>query len=54
MNTLTAMSIARRLAQISPQAKMWVMDIAVRVFMDWIVSGQAACFTRKRLGLHWI
>ena len=35
MNTLTAMSIARRLAQISPQAKMWVMVGCDALFLPW-------------------
>ena len=35
MNTLSAMSIARRLAQISPQAKMWVMVGCDALFLPW-------------------
>ncbi len=35
MNTLTAMSLARRLAQISPQAKMWVMVGCDALFLPW-------------------
>ena len=35
MNTQTAMSLARRLAQISPRAKMWVMAGCDALFLPW-------------------
>ena len=35
MNTLTAMSIARRLARLSPQTKMWVMAGCDALFLPW-------------------